>query len=116
MGVGDEDNADFIEFNASFRQPAQSAITRVNQIQRPIDDQQVRRLCLVRNWHGANARPERNEARPGLRRGTGFRLLGASRPGQDEGGEPARGATSREGSCPEGGIAQESPTRHSGLP
>src|SRR5215471_14753011 len=115
MRVGDEDDADVSELNASFRQPAQSAITRVNQVQRPIDDQQVRRLCLVRNWHGANARPERNEARSGLRRGGGFRLLGASRRGQDEGREPARGATSRKGSYPEDGIAQESPNRHSRL-
>jgi hypothetical protein len=66
MRVGDEDDADLSELYASFRQPAQSAVTRVNQVQRPIDDQQIRRLCLVRNWNGAHACPERNEACAGL--------------------------------------------------
>jgi hypothetical protein len=74
MRVGDEDDADFIEFDASFRQPAQSTVTRVNQVQRSIDDQQIGRLCLVRNWNGANARPERNKACPGRRRGAARRL------------------------------------------
>src|SRR6478736_1887430 len=36
MRVGDEDDADLSELYASFRQPAQSAVTRVNQVQRPL--------------------------------------------------------------------------------
>src|ERR1700730_4623862 len=74
MRVGDEDDADLSELYASFQQPAQRAVTRVNQVQRPIDDQQIRRLCLVRDWNGAYARPEGNEACAGLCGGGARRL------------------------------------------
>jgi len=60
--VGDENRADLPRVDAGLRKAARCAIAGIDDIRRPVDDQQIGRLCAVGSRRRPGCGPKRDEA------------------------------------------------------
>jgi len=65
--VGEKNSSDPSDVDAGFRQTACDAVAGINDVLRPVDNQQIGRLGLVGFWVRAAERPERDETGGRLR-------------------------------------------------
>jgi len=65
--MGDENDANVADVYTSFHKPAGDAITGIYDIMRPVDSQQIRRLCPPRAWDGTRRGSKCDEAGACLR-------------------------------------------------